>query len=288
MLALQLLFNGLATGCALGVVAVTFSLVYSTTKLFHVAHAGVYTLGGYLALSLSMRGVPFIVAFLVAIVVCAGIGALIQALLYARLERRHATHLVILIASLGTLAVMQNIIAAVYSPNILQFSLPWASTVVAGGGSIRLTVIQVLIVAASVAAYAGLMWFAHHTILGKQMRAVASNPFLAEITRLRPRRVHVYVMAIASAVVTVPGVLVPVDLGLQPYNGVTPLLTATIAMIAGGVGSITGAFVLAIAIAELQNLSLLIIPGEWSIGITFFIFLVFMLFRPTGLFAAAR
>jgi branched-chain amino acid transport system permease protein len=69
---------------------------------------------------------------------------------------------------------------------------------------------------------------------------------------------------------------------------VTPLLTATIAMIAGGVGSITGAFVLAIAIAELQNLSLLMMPGEWSIGITFFIFVIFMLFRPTGLFAAAR
>ena len=37
----------------------------------------------------------------------------------------------------------------------------------------------------------------------------------------------------------------------------------------------------------LQNLSLLVIPGEWSIGITFFIFVIFMLFRPTGLFAAA-
>jgi branched-chain amino acid transport system permease protein len=288
MLALQLLCNGLATGCALGVVAVTFSLVYSTTKLFHVAHAGVFTLGGYLAWSLSVHGAPFIVAFVVAVAVCAGVGALIQAWLYARLERRRATHLVVLIASLGALAVMQNIIAAVWSPNILQFTLPWASEVIAGGGEVRLTVIQVLIVAASVAAYGGLMWFAHRTILGKQMRAVASNPFLAEITRLRPRHVHVYVMAIASAAVCVPGVLVPVDLGLQPYNGVTPLLTATIAMIAGGVGSITGAFVLAIAIAELQNLSLLIMPGEWSIGITFFIFVIFMLFRPTGLFAAAR
>ncbi len=288
MLALQLLCNGLATGCALGVVAVTFSLVYATTKLFHVAHAGVFTLGGYLAWSLTVRGVPFIVAFLVAVAACAGIGALIQGVLYARLERRHATHLVILIASLGTLAVMQNIIAALYTPNILQFPLPWASEVVAAGGSVRLTVIQVLIVVASLASYAALMWFAHRTILGKQMRAVASNPFLAEITRLRPRNVHVYVMAIASAVVCVPGVLVPVDLGLQPYNGVTPLLTATIAMIAGGVGSITGAFVLAIAIAELQNLSLLVMPGEWSIGVTFFIFVIFMLFRPTGLFTAAR
>ena len=97
------------------------------------------------------RGVPFIVAFMVAVVVSAGaLGALIQTLLYARLERRHATHLVILIASLGTLAVMQNIIAAVYSPNILQFSLPWSSAVVGRRRRIRLTVIQVLIVAASV------------------------------------------------------------------------------------------------------------------------------------------
>jgi branched-chain amino acid transport system permease protein len=145
-----------------------------------------------------------------------------------------------------------------------------------------------LTVLLSFAAYAGVMWFSHGTILGKQIRAVASNPFLAEITRLRPRRVHVYVTAIASALVCVPGVLVPLDFGLQPYNGITPLLTATIAMIAGGVGSITGAFVLAIVIAELQNMSLLFIPGEWSIGVTFFIFVIFMLFRPTGLFAAAR
>ena len=64
------------------------------------------------------------------------------------------------------------------------------------------------------------------------------------------------------------------------------VLTATIAMIAGGVGSITGAFVLSIAIAEVQNLSLLVMPGEWSIGVTFFIFVIFMLFRPTGLFVA--
>jgi branched-subunit amino acid ABC-type transport system permease component len=38
-------------------------------------------------------------------------------------------------------------------------------------------------------------------------------------------------------------------------------------------------------IAIVQNLSLLVIPGEWSIGVTFFIFVIFMLFRPRGLFA---
>jgi branched-chain amino acid transport system permease protein len=286
MLWLQLLVNGLETGCALGVVAISFSLIYSTTKIFHVAHAGIYTMGGYLAWWLVTHGAPSVVALLLAVAACTAGGALIQSQLYARLERRGATHLVILIASLGTLAVMQNIIAAVFTPNILQFPVPWANNVVVLGGNVRLTWAQLLTIAVSLAAYAGVMWFAHRTILGKRIRAVASNPFLAQITRLKPQSVYVIVVAIASAIVALPGVLVPLDLGLQPYGGITPLLTATIAMIAGGVGSITGAFALAIVIAELQNLSLLVMPGEWSIGITFFIFLIFMLFRPTGLFAA--
>lgn len=288
MLALQLLCNGIVTGCALGIVAISFSLVYATTKIFHVAHAGVYSTGGYVAWSMLGHGFPAPIAFLTAVAVCAGLGAIIQSALYARLERRRATHLVVLIASLGALAVIQNILASVYSANILQFNLPWGSKVFIVGGNVRLTATQLLTVLLSLVAYAGVMWFAHRTILGKQIRAVASNPFLAEITRLQPRRVHIYVMAIASALVCLPGVLVPLDFGLQPYNGITPLLTATIAMIAGGVGSITGAFMLSVVIAELQNMSLLFIPGEWSIGVTFFIFVIFMLFRPTGLFAAAR
>lgn len=302
MLALQLLCNGVVTGCALGVVAVSFSLIYATTKIFHVAHAGIYTMGGYITWSLLNHGLPPVAALTCAVIACAMAGALIQGLLYARLERRRATHLVVLIASLGTLAVIQNILAAIYTPNILRFALPWGLRVIAlgslgggtvgsgpmGSGIVRLTWTQVLTVLTSLAAYAGVMWFAHRTMLGKRIRAVASNPFLAEITRLRPRVAHVYVVAIASGVVCLPGVLVPLDFGLQPYNGITPLLTATIAMIAGGVGSITGAFVLSVVIAELQNLSLLFLPGEWSIGVTFFIFVIFMLLRPTGLFAAAR
>jgi branched-chain amino acid transport system permease protein len=285
MLALQLLVTGVVTGCSLGVVAISFSLVYATSKIFHVAHAGIYTLGGYLAWSLVMYGAPVLVAAIAAIVACAALGALIQSQLYARLERRRATHLVVLIASLGALAVIQNIIAAVYTPNILQFPLEWSRRMVSLG-AVRLNYTQILTIFTSVAAYVGTMLFAHRTILGKRIRAVASNPMLADITRLQPQTVYIYVIAIASALVCLPGILVPLDLGLQPYNGVTPLLTATIAMIAGGVGSITGAFVLSVGIAVVQNLSLLVMPGEWSIGVTFFIFVIFMLFRPTGLFTA--
>jgi branched-chain amino acid transport system permease protein len=286
MLWLHLLANGLVTGCALGMVAVSFSLIYSTTRIFHVAHAGIYSLGGYLAWSAVRHGMPSPLALLAAMLACTVAGALIQKLLYERLERRGATHLVVLIASLGMTAVLQNLIAAIYTSNVLTFPLPWAARTVDLGGAL-LTVAQLLTAATGLAVYLGAMLFAHRTLLGKRMRATASNPFLAEITRLQPRHVHIIVMAVGSAMVCLPGMLVPLDLGLQPFGGFTMLLTATIAMIAGGVGSITGAFVLAILISVLQNLSLLVMPGEWSIAVTFSIFVIFMLFRPRGLFVAS-
>ena len=284
MLWLNLLINGLAWGCALGMVAVSFSLIFATTRLFHVAHAAVYGLGGYITWSALKRGLPEWAALLIGIIVCAAVGAAIQKFLYERLERRGATHLVILIASLGLSAVMQNAVAAAYTSNVLQYGLPWGNRTTSIGG-VLLTNTQLLTVVFGIASYLGVLWFAHRTVLGKRMRAVASNPFLAEITRLQPRQVHVAVMAIGSALVCIPGVLVPLDLGLQPFGGVPILLTATSAVIAGGVGSISGAFLLAVMIAVSQNLSLLVMPGEWSIGITFGIFVVFMLFRPRGLFA---
>ena len=159
MILLQLLVNGLVTGCALGVVAISFALVYATTKIFHVAHAGVYTLAGYAAWAMVSHGVPELLALLGAIIVCAAAGALIQGALYARLERRRATHLVVLIASLGLLAVIQNIIAMVFSPDILQFPIPWSTATVSFGG-IRLTWTQVLTLVCCVAAYVGTVWFA--------------------------------------------------------------------------------------------------------------------------------
>lgn len=286
MLALQLLVNGIVTGSALGVVAISFALIYATTRVFHVAHAGVYTLGGYLAWSLVRHGVPGLPALLLAMAGSVLVGCLIQTLLYAPLARRGAAQLVVLIASLGALAVIQNLIAAIYSPDILEFSSAWAGRVFSLPGGLRLTGAQIATVVLDFAAFGATLVFAHRTLLGKRIRAVASNPFLAEITRLEPGRVHVYVMAIASALVCLPGVLGPLDYGLQPYGGVTPLLTATIAMIAGGIGSLAGAFGLAVGIVVLQNLALLVIPGEWTIGVTFAIFVVFMLFRPRGLFVA--
>ncbi len=287
MLFFRLLVDGVVSGCAIGVVAVTFTMIYSTTRVFHVAHAGIYTLAGYVAWLLTTRGMPFLPAILGSIVVCAAAGALIQAQLYSRLTRRGAPPLVLLIASLGALVVIQNLMAALFSPDILQIPADWRNRTL-GLAGISLSLPQVLIAVTSVLLFAGLLVWSRRTALGKRMRAVAANDFLAEITRLDPRRVHIVVMAIASGVLAVPGTLTALDHGLQPYTGTLVLLTATIAMIAGGMGNLAGAFITSVALSVLQTTSTVAIPGQWSIAATFGLFVILMIVAPTGLFAPRR
>ena len=211
------------------------------------------------------------------------VGAAIQKGIYEPLMRRKASALVLLIASLGVLAVLQNVVAIVFTPNILQFNTAWRLATVTVG-PLELSYPQILTAVASLAILAGLMLFSSRTLLGGRIRAVASNPQLAELVRLRPHQVYVYVLGLSSALVSVAGVLVGLDQAIQPYTSVLILLSAVIAVIAGGIGSLPGAFIVAVALSVLQSLVLAWVPGRWSIALTFALFIVFILTRPTGLF----
>jgi branched-chain amino acid transport system permease protein len=284
VLFLQLLADGFATGCAVGVVAITFAYVYTTTGIFHVAHAGIYTFSAYIAWYLTARlGVPFIPATAVAMIASAAVGMLIQRAIYQPLAERGASPLVTLIASLGLLAILQNIVAIVFSPNILQFSSSWRLQVV-NVGPLFLSYPQVAVILTSFVIFGGMMWFSSSTLMGQRIRAVASNPQFAAIARLKPKRVFIVVLAIASGLVAVPSILTGVDQAIQPYTSILVLLTAVIAVIAGGIGSMPGAFVIAILISMIQTLLPLWVSGKWSISLTYAVFIVFILVMPTGLF----
>jgi branched-chain amino acid transport system permease protein len=280
---LQLLSDGVINGCAIGLVAISFAYFYASTGIFHVAHAGIYTLGGYVALYLTGVGLPFPAALLLAVLCCVLVGLIVQALLYQKLETKGASPLVMMIASIGLLTLLQNIMAILFTPNILQFDLPWRLQSIVLG-SVVLSYPQAMIVVTSLAIFAAMLTFSRYSGLGKRIRAVASNPELAEITRLKPKIVFLYVIGISSGIVAVPGVLIGLDQALQPYNSLLILLTAVIAMIAGGIGSLPGAFLMSILISVVQSMSVAFVPGRWSIAVVFGFFVVLILLKPEGLF----
>ena len=154
-----------------------------------------------------------------------------------------ATPLVLLIASLGALAMLQNAVAMLFTTNMLQFSYPWRTQTVSLG-----------VVSLS---YAQLIDRGDRS---RRVRGAGVDVALDAARPAHPRggvesvsgrdhapaaaqRLFVAVMMIASGIVALAGILIGLDQAMQPYTGVLVLLTATIAVIAGGIGSLTGAFV---------------------------------------------
>ena len=89
---------------------------------------------------------------------------------------------------------------------------------------------------------------------------------------------------LGSALVAVAAALTALDKGLEPTIGVNALLVAVVAMIVGGVGSVSGAALAGLFLGIVENLGIWQIPSEWKSTITFTVLAVFILFRPTGFF----
>src|ERR1043166_5637724 len=109
---LQFLGNGICKGAVFAIVGMGFGLIYTTTRVFHIAHAGVFVLAGY-AFSEAMISyqLPLTVGIPLTLAIAAVAGMLIDSSVYRPLARRGASPTVVLISSLGVLIVIENAIA---------------------------------------------------------------------------------------------------------------------------------------------------------------------------------
>ena len=108
----QIVANSIHTAALIYLVGLSFSLIYSPTKMFHIAHAGVITVGGYGAYWLAVIcGWPLTAALLASVVLGVITGIVCELLVYRRMRRAGRPELGFLIASIGLYSVIQNCIS---------------------------------------------------------------------------------------------------------------------------------------------------------------------------------
>lgn len=122
--------------------AVSFALIYNTTRIFHVAHGAVYTVAAYLcyAFLIQMR-LPLAASIVLALCLTALLGALIEGWVYAPLVKRQASLYIALLSSLGLYVVLVNAVAMVWG-NETKVLRPGVEATVQIG-SVILTRIQI-------------------------------------------------------------------------------------------------------------------------------------------------
>jgi len=266
-------------------------MIYGTTRFFHFAHGAVYVVGAYTAYvavrllgfgEWGRNGIWGIVgAALLAVIVASALGGLMEWAIYRPLRRRLATPLVLLIASLGTYIVIQNLISAVFGDDTKTIrTWPVREGLPIFGA--RITPVQIIIIATAILLFAATILILKRTKAGIAMRALASNPELSLVVGMDADRVILYTFLVGSALVGAAGVLISLDIDMTPTMGLNALLMGVVSAIVGGIGSIPGAAVGALILALAQHLGVWKIPSQWQDAIAFGILLVFLLFMPYG------
>ncbi|MGY2082769.1 branched-chain amino acid ABC transporter permease [Blastococcus sp. SYSU DS0539] len=278
----QLLLNGLVAGSLYALVAVGFALIFAATRHFHIAHAAVFAAGGYFAYYL-VDFLPVGPAVAAALLLSVLLGVALVTLLYRPLERRGGAGFVLFLVSLGALIVIDNIFTVQLGARPARLAAGGWFTTTVGLGQWSLIAGQVALIAVTFLLFGALVALLAKTRMGKLVQAFSANPEFVQIVGRKPQVVLVVVYALGSLLAAVAGVYVAADTGMQPGLGETFFIVSVMAVIIGGIGSITGAFVAAMLLGLLQNVLLLVMGAEWTLAAIFVLFLVLITVSPEGL-----
>lgn len=277
----QVLANSLSSAAGYVLVAVGFGIIYSTARFFHFAHGAVYAVGAYTAYFVCVRmDFGWWMGAACGVLSAAVCGGLLEKLIYRRLRRIGASPTILFLTSLGLLIAIQNVIALGFGDGALVLRRQVGQAYRLGGAAVTEAQIERVLLAITVTL---IVWICLHlTRWGRQARATANDPELAEIVGAEPDRVRLIAFVVGSALAGLAAIVLAHDTDLHPNMGFSVLLVAVVAMVVGGVGSVPGTSLGCFLVALLQNLSVWLLPAQWGDAAAYALMIGFLLGRPRG------
>ena len=183
----------------------------------------------------SAQGWNLPLAFVVGVVIAGLLGILLDRVAFLRLRQRGAGHLSPLISSIAMSLVFVGSSRLLFGPDRKQFAQDAFPKVYFDLGDVRIRLLDVLILAVSLALMLGLTWLVRRTSLGRAMRAVAENPKAAALLGVNIDSVIMQTFFIASALGGAAGVLYGLSLNsIEPTMGNQVELKGLSIIILGG------------------------------------------------------
>ncbi len=276
--------TGLASAASLFLVACGLSIIFGVSRIVNFAHGSLYMLGAYLAYTFTVRFGGGILGFwgaVVAAAVCVGvIGVVVEVLLLRRLYR--SPELLQLVATFAVVLVVQDLALAVWGPEDL---LGPRAPGLAGSVDImghRLPEYDLALIALAPAVLAALWMLLNRTRWGILVRAATEDREMVAALGVNQKWLFTTVFFLGAFLAGLGGA---VQLPREPANlmmDLNMIAEAFVVVVIGGMGSIGGAFLAAVLIAQLQAFGILIFP-EITLVLLFLVMAVVLVLRPWGL-----
>src|SRR5262245_4919294 len=282
---LTILFDGIAYGMLLFVLACGLAVTLGLMNFVNLAHGAFAMAGGYITLVLVNRaGVPFLAGLPIAFLASAVIGALFERTLYVHVYSK--SHLEQVLFTIGLVFmsvaavdyVMGSQQAFIQVPSALQGRFELFGI---GIGRYRLLIIIVC----------GLLTVALQLILsgtrfGSRLRASVDDARVARGLGINVNGVFALTFAFGSGLAGLGGALGAEILGLDPTFPLKYMVYFLIVVTVGGSSSITGPFLAALLIGIADVAGKYYVP-KFGAFVIYTIMIVLLILRPQGLFARA-
>lgn len=277
---IQILINSLINGLLLALVAVGFHIIFSATKIFHIAHGGIYIIGAYFYLwSSPVVGVAS--GIILSVVFAFLLGVLIEWSVYKPLLKKSSNENIALISSLGVYIIIINVVALLFGnetkilDNTIRESLTFGEIIIT-----RPQVWQLIFALPLIALF---LTFIKVTGYGLKIRAISDNPVLARVTGIKTQNIRYIVFGIGSVMAISAALLKGFDTGIDPYSGMAITLSAAVVVIIGGSSSLYGTILASIMLAIVQNFTEFFLSAQWKDTVTFTILIIVLLWRTEGI-----
>jgi branched-chain amino acid transport system permease protein len=282
---LTILFDGIAYGMLLFVLACGLSVTLGLMNFVNLAHGSFAMAGGYVTVVLVNRfGMPFLLGVPLAFLVSAALGGILERTLYVHVyEKSHLDQVLFTIGLVFmSVAIVDYVMGSsqqfVQIPSVLQGQLDVFGV---GVGRYRLLIIAVC----------GLLTIALQLILartrfGSRLRAAVDDQRVARGLGINVGGVFALTFAFGSGLAGLGGALGAEILGLDPNFPLKFMIYFLIVVTVGGTSSITGPFLASILLGIGDVAGKYYFP-KLGAFVIYTIMIVVLIWRPQGLFARA-
>lgn len=291
----QAVLSGAAVGAIYALLALGFSVTFSTTKTLNFSHGEFVSTGAFIyvaALILSSGQTNLLVPGIqagamqqaIALVAALAIMAALGALLYLVGVRPFVGKpgLAWVVSTIGFGIVLQSGVLALWGPGTVIVASPVGDGLVNVFGAVARRQ-ELLVLGVAIVLVLLMDQLMRRTMLGRAMKAVAHNPAVASLMGINVTKVMIGSFAVSSALAALSGVLIAPIATASVYLGLAFGLKGFSAAIVGGLtnprGCVIGGFLLGI-LEAMVNLW----QAQWRDVVVFALVILVLVVRPTGLF----
>ena len=286
----QLLIAALVLAAIYGLVALGLNLIYGTMRLLNVAHGEILMLGGYFGYwSFTLTGIGPVYSMVAALILAGAFGAFVYRTLCRRvlassrlIEQIEANSLLVLF---GVSIILQNVVALSFTATARAY--PYLDQIIRIGG-FQVTADRLVVLAIGLAVCFACVAFFRMSITGLAIRALIQQPDAAMLVGINVERVRMISFSLGFGIAGLAGCLISMLEQVSPFMGFPFTIAAFVVIILGGLGNLMGGLAGAALLAVIEIYGVALTSTSMRSILIYGVFIGVLVWRPRGLFGAAR